>query len=417
MSLLASKSQGKGGPDKIFSISDKANKRAAEVGKENIVNATIGAFLDEKGKLITLKAVEESMKGLDFSEAADYAPIAGLPMFIEAAMDAAFQDCKPDAYLAGVATPGGTGALHNAFYNYLEEGDTCITTDCYWGYYATLLKEFQRKLDTFATFTEDKKFNMDACLAKVNEYAAKQKNMMLLLNTPAHNPTGFSVTLDEWKLLVEQLTALANKGDNNVILVVDVAYIDFAGPDSREFFKLFSNLPKNFLVIVAFSMSKGYTLYGYRLGCMIGISSDAEIIHEFREANQFSSRATWSNCNRAAMLTMIDLYQHPEKNSAFRAEQEALRLSLVKRAATFTQEAQAIGLDICPYHSGFFIYVPTPKAEDVAAVLRDDEDLFVVPLGSGASAGLRVAICAIPEEQITGMAAKIQKALNKAEGK
>ncbi len=33
MSILQSKSQGKGGPDKIFAISDLAKKRAAEVGK------------------------------------------------------------------------------------------------------------------------------------------------------------------------------------------------------------------------------------------------------------------------------------------------------------------------------------------------------------------------------------------------
>lgn len=410
MSMLASKSQGKGGPDKIFGISDLAKKRAAVVGKENIINATIGAFLDEQGTLVTLKAVEDSLRGLDFSDAADYAPIAGLPLFVEAAIDATFQDCRPDAYLAGVATPGGTGALHNAFWNYLEDGDTCITTDRYWGNYGTLLQEFQRKLDTFSTFTADDHFNMPACLAKVHEYAAKQKNVMLLLNTPAHNPTGFSVTDDEWKVLLEHLTTLANEGKNNVILVVDVAYLDFAGPKGRQFFKLFSNLPKNFLVIVTFSMSKSYTLYGYRLGCMIGISSDQGVIAEFADANQFSARATWSNSNRPGMLMLMDLYTHPEKNQAFRQEQEALRLSLVKRAEIFTKEAKAVGLKTAPYDSGFFIYVPTPNADDVAAALRE-KDLFVVPLGKGESAGLRVAICAIPEEQITGMAALIQEAL------
>ena len=129
MSILQSKSQGKGGPDKIFAISDLAKKRAAEVGKENIVNATIGAFLDGTGRLITLKTVEETMRGLDFSDAADYAPIAGLPGYIDAAISACFLDCRPDAYIAGIATPGGTGALHNAFYNYLEEGQTCLTTE------------------------------------------------------------------------------------------------------------------------------------------------------------------------------------------------------------------------------------------------------------------------------------------------
>ena len=46
MSLLATHAQGKGGPDAIFAYSSQASARAAEIGKENIVNATIGAFLN-----------------------------------------------------------------------------------------------------------------------------------------------------------------------------------------------------------------------------------------------------------------------------------------------------------------------------------------------------------------------------------
>lgn len=223
-----------------------------------------------------------------------------------------------------------------------------MTTDRFWGNYETLLDEIDRKLDTFATFDEQDHFNMQACLDKVHEYSAKQKNVMLLLNTPAHNPTGFSVTDDEWKTLIAELSAVANNGTNNVVLVVDVAYLDFAGPDGRNFFKLFTNLPKNFMVVVCFSMSKGYTMYGYRLGCMIGVSSDKEAIEEFKLANTYSSRATWSNCNRAGMLTMMEITNDPEKQAAFKAEQEALRLSLVKRAETFTKEAQEVGLKIAP---------------------------------------------------------------------
>ena len=44
MTLLAKSAQGKGGPDAIFAYSDMANKRAAEVGRENITNATLGTF-------------------------------------------------------------------------------------------------------------------------------------------------------------------------------------------------------------------------------------------------------------------------------------------------------------------------------------------------------------------------------------
>lgn len=412
MTLLCKQAQGKGGPDKIFHIGGLAKARAVEVGKENVVNATIGAFLDGNGNLITMKTVEESLRSLPFNESANYAPIAGLPEYIEAAADAVFRDCRPQGIIRGVATPGGTGSIHHTIQNYLEEGDTCVTVDRYWAAYKTICHETGRTMDTFPAFDAEDHFNMEGCFAKLEEYAAKQKNVMLILNTPANNPTGFSVSLEEWKEIVQRLTAIANNGRNNVVLLVDTAYIDYAEPGSREFFKLFSNLPKNFLVIVAFSMSKGYTMYGYRSGCMLCITSDQEEADAFVDANQYSSRATWSNCNHAAQLVLIDFYRHPEKKAAFMAEQEELRLSLLRRAETFTREAKQVGLKICPFHAGFFITVPTAKAEEVAGELRK-ENLFLVPLGQGDSAGLRIAICAIPEEKITGMAKQIKAVMDR----
>ena len=65
---------------------------------------------------------------------------------------------------------------------------------------------------------------------------------------------------------------VANK-DKNVILVPDVAYLDYSGEkhECRRFFKKFGNLPENILVIVAYTLSKGFTMYGQRMGAMIGV--------------------------------------------------------------------------------------------------------------------------------------------------
>ena len=62
MSILAKHTVGKGGPDKVFKISGMAKARAAEVGKENIVNATTGAFLDGNGRIGRLLAFKECLK-------------------------------------------------------------------------------------------------------------------------------------------------------------------------------------------------------------------------------------------------------------------------------------------------------------------------------------------------------------------
>jgi aromatic-amino-acid transaminase len=411
MSILAKHTVGKGGPDKVFKISGMAKARAAEVGKENIVNATTGAFLDGNGKLMTLKTVEAVAKEIPFYESCEYASIEGSAEFIEASIDAAFREYRPDAIIRGVATAGGTGGIHHAIFNYLEDGDAVLVMNRYWAAYKSICRETNRRLETFPMFTEDWKFNVQGCVDKLYEIAEQQTNVMLIMNTPANNPTGYNVKTDEWEVIMNALNDIANNGKNNVVLVMDIAYIDFAAPEAREMFQMFNNLPANFLVLVAFTMSKSYAMYGYRLGCLLCVTSSEEEAEAFLDINKFSCRATWSNSSRMGMLVMERINQNPELKAAFRAEQEELRMSLLNRANLFIKEAAEVNLTVCPFDSGFFVTIPTLKAEELAAELRKD-DIFMIPLGDGANAGLRVALCALPEEKITGMAAKIKAAMD-----
>ena len=411
MSVLAKHTVGKGGPDKVFRISGMAKARAAEIGRENITNATTGAFLDGDGRLMTLKTVEETVREIPFNESCDYASIEGSPEFIEASIDAAFREYRPDAIIRGVATPGGTGGIHHAIFNYLDDGDAVLVMNRYWAAYKNICRETNRVLETFPMFTEDWKFNVQGCVDKLYEIAEKQTNVFLIMNTPANNPTGYNVKNDEWATIMAALNDIANNGKNNVVLLLDIAYIDFAAPEAREIFQMFNNLPANFLVLVAFTMSKSYAMYGYRLGCLLCVTSSEEEAEAFVDINKFSARATWSNSSRLGMLVMERIHKDPAKKAAFRAEQETLRLSLLNRANLFNKEAAEVNLPVCPFDSGFFVTIPTPKAEELAAELRK-QDIFMIPLGSGDNAGLRVALCAIPEEKITGVAAKIKAAMD-----
>ena len=49
--------------DKIFGISNRAKAMIAKEGKDKVVNATIGALLDDEGKVIVLSSVDEVLYG------------------------------------------------------------------------------------------------------------------------------------------------------------------------------------------------------------------------------------------------------------------------------------------------------------------------------------------------------------------
>ena len=229
MSIAAKHAKGKAAQDKIFGANAAAVAAAAKYGKDAVTNATIGAILDEDEKLVCLPTVEKVYRGLQTTELIAYAPISGLPEYLDCVLTAAFGNSRPDGYVAAVATAGGTGAIHHAIWNYLDEGETALCSDWYWGAYKVLCDDMGRKFTTYKMLDENNKFNLPALKAKIDELLAKQDNLLYLLITPAHNPTGYSLSVEDMDGVLGVLKEAAAKPGKNVVFFLDVAYIDYAG--------------------------------------------------------------------------------------------------------------------------------------------------------------------------------------------
>lgn len=408
-SVVASHSIGKKATDKIFGANALAVKAVAQVGRDKVTNATIGALLDDNEQLVCLPTVEKVYRSLPITEVINYAPIAGLPDYLKAAMDHVFGENKPDAFTRAVATSGGSGALHHAIWNYSELHETVLTTDWYWGPYKVLCEEVLRKLDTFSLFNGKMQFNAPAFEAKVSALLEKQKNLLVILNTPAHNPTGYTVTDAEWDGIIAILKTAAKNPEKKITVLVDIAYLDFSGERNtcRKFFSKFGQMPPNLLFIIGFSMSKSFTMYGQRVGAMICVTSDADVAQEFEDVNQYSSRATWSNINRGVMRMMAMICADNELYAQVEKERDGYYRLIKGRADIFAQEAAAANLAMLPYSAGYFLSVPSTSPDAVVAKLNE-ENVFAVALGKG----VRIAVCAVPTEKIRGMAAKLKKAMD-----
>ena len=410
-SIAAKHAKGKSAQDKIFGANAAAVAAAAKYGKDNVTNATIGAILDEDEQLVCLPTVEKVFRGLSTNEMIAYAPISGLPEYLDCVLTAAFGNSRPEGYIAAVATAGGTGAIHHAIWNYTDVGETVLCSDWYWGAYKVLCQDMGRDFTTYKMLDAENKFNLPALEEKVNELLAKQDNLLYLLNTPAHNPTGYSLSEQDMDGVLALLKKAAVPG-KNIVLFLDIAYIDYAGEkeEVRKIFKKLSGLAANILCIVGYSMSKGFTMYGQRTGAMIGVSSDKSVIDEFVAINQYTSRATWSNINRPAMRTLSTIYSDKELLEKVCAERDYYYQMIKARADLFTQEAAECGLPMLPYVAGFFLSIPSTNPDAVCDKLHED-NIFAVPL----AAGVRIAVCAVPLKKIKGMAAKVNAALQAVE--
>lgn len=393
--------------DKIFGISNRAKKMIAEKGADKVINATIGSLLDDNGDLVVLSSVDEVFKHLSPRDYADYAPIGGIAPFKEAVQKAAFGVHQPKGFTEAVATPGGTGSLRNVISNYSDGGDKVLTSDWHWAPYNTIAGEIGRTIDTFEFFTPERKFNTASFRKKVGELLSAQESLVIIMNTPAHNPTGYSLTLEDWDNVVQVLTEAAECG-KTIALVVDAAYIDFAGDEEeyRRFLPKLENLPVNVISIVAYSLSKTYTLYGTRCGAMICIAKTKEIADEFKRVCEYSSRGSWSNSAKVAQVILSRIYGDPGLLERVNEERAHYRNMLIARGKAFEDAAEEAGLETVPFDAGFFISIPCENPDAVSAELEKD-GLFMVPLAKG----LRVSIASISEDKCRKLPGMIKAAM------
>ena len=321
-------------------------------------------------------------------------------------------DPKPgDKVLDACAAPGGTGALRLAVGNYSSIGDTILTTDWHWGPYGKIAGEIGRSVETFRLFDNDRNFDVEEFRSHVNGLAEKQDTLLIILNSPGQNPTGYRLTDEEWKSVIAVLSALPSS--KKIALVADTAYIDFAGDedDVRTFLPLFDTLPDNVMALLAYSFSKTFTLYGMRCGALIGLAPDERTAEEFSRVTEYSGRASWSNCARAGQAIIEHIYEDPALLERVTAERTEIRNMLLARGAAFGEEASKCGLDMLPYNGGFFAVVPCENAKEVGLKLEKEAHAFTIPFGDG----LRVSLAAMPMTQCRILPQKMKDVLSSME--
>ena len=392
--------------DVIFGISSRANKMVREKGAENVINATIGMLLDDEGKLVVLSAMAATYRTLDPAEFAQYAPIGGTPGFRKAVLRAVFRDYKMTHELRAVATPGGTGTLHNVVANYSKAGDSILTSDWHWSPYNSIAAETRRQVETFHLFNDEGTFGIKSFRRKVEYLLGEQDSLLIILNTPAHNPTGYAMTDEDWEGVKQVLCDIPK--DKRVTLFVDIAYIDFAGDEVeyRSFLPILEQFPDNVLPVLGFSASKTFTGYGMRCGAMICVAPNKAIADEFVRVCEFSCRATWSNSPKAGQVVIEKIFSDEALLSEVRRERAEIRDLLIRRGRAFEQAAKDADLDILPFDNGFFATVPCVNAKEVSMKL-EEEGIFLVPLAKG----LRVSIASISEEKCRILPEKIMRAM------
>jgi len=380
--------EGRPGDDPIFALNKEATDRRAR--GEAIVNATVGALLDDAGKLAVLPSAARAVHDVPPAEWAAYAPISGSPDFLRAVCDDLLsQHPRLRECAIAAATPGGSGALHHAIKNFLEPGQAITTANFFWGPYQTLADEADRRVITFEMFNDKGGFDVEG----FERVLVEQPRSLIFLNDPCHNPTGYSMTDDEWRDVIDIVRKHGERAP--VSLLVDIAYADYGAHDFRKALGRFERVMDRAQLLFAYSASKSFTHYGLRVGALVACVPDEKERKQTEAALAYSCRGTWSNCVRGGQLAIKRLLTDPELSVSVKSEREDLKQLLLRRVAAFNSHAREVKLRYPRYEGGFFVTVFCDDGPKEAARMRE-LGVYVVPQKKA----VRVALCGVSEAEI-----------------
>ena len=388
--------------------SDAANAKKID---KSVINSTSGIFKNEDGVLYEFDCVAKALKDLNVTEKFAYSNSEGTPAFRKAVLYSVFgkfvDDIEKECFMEAVPTPGGTGALNLAFINYVNQGETVLLPNHMWENYLNMGKDAGFNTDTYRLFNDEGLFDTDDLNSKIDGLKKSQKRIMMLINDPCENPTGFCMKDEDYDNLIN---IAKNNPNNDFIYLMDIAYFDFynVNPDIiRSRFAKFKNIPSNALALFVYSGSKSFGLYGLRIGALIGLSKDENEINMFKDASSYTSRAKWSCASTLGINLIERLVLHDAYRFDYEEEVKLVCSMLEARSKAFLESAKKVGLKTLPYEKGFFICVPCDNPNEVLNALHEDK----VHLVSTKSC-LRVALCAISKEEAAKLPALIKARLN-----
>lgn len=388
------------GDDPIFSLNAEASQRAAT--GESVLNATLGALMDEEGRLAVMPSVSRAIAGVPAEVAAAYAPISGPPAFLEAVTRDTFGTSPLAETCVATATAGATGGLAHAIATFLERGQALLTTDYFWSPYKIIASHAGREVEQFEMFDDAGAFHLQAFEKALVELIARQGRALILFNFPCHNPTGYSLDEAEWEGVAEIVARCGTEAP--VAFLVDLAYAHFGAPGSESWVRHVERMAESAQVLVAWTASKAYAQYGSRVGALLAPNRDSDERLRIANALGYACRGTWSNCNHLGMLAMTELLVNEELRTAVEEERAQLRRLLAERVRLFNTEASRAGLHYPRYEGGFFVTVFTEASQRAAERMRES-GVFVVPIRGA----LRVAMCSTPAAQIPRLVAALEE--------
>lgn len=357
--------------DKILALVQKFK----EDPRPQKIDLGVGVYKNAEGVTPVMRAVKAAEHQLWQDETTkSYVGLTGDPAFSDGMIQMVLGDAVPRGAVAAAATPGGTGAVRQAFeLARLANPDVRVfVSNPTWPNHVSMLRYLGIEMVPYRYFDEAtcgvdfEGMTADLAQAKAGD--------VVLLHGCCHNPTGANLNTAQWQSVVD---LLAKSGATPMI---DIAYQGFGDgleEDAAATRLIAASLPET---IIAASCSKNFGIYRERTGLLMAISQDV--------SKQLVTQGTLAYLNRqnfsfppdhgARLVTIV--LNDPALCADWKAELEHVRLGMLDLRQSLATELQSrAGSDrfgFLAQHRGMFSRLGTTP--DMVERLRVEHAIYMV---------------------------------------
>ena len=343
--------------------------------RDTKVDLGVGVYKDATGLTPIMRAVKTAEHQLwEAQDSKVYTCLAGDPAFGDAMVDLVLGTSVERANVAAAATPGGTGAVRQAFelIQMARPDARVFVSDPTWPNHLSMLAYLGIEMVPYRYFdNETRGVDFDGL---ITDLKTAKKGDVVLLHGCCHNPTGANLNSAEWDAVIEVLLA------TGAVPMIDIAYQGFGDgldEDAAATRKIAAAVPE---CIIAASCSKNFGIYRERTGILMMVSADgsAQALNQGTLAYLNRQNFSFPPDHGARLVTMI--LTDNALRADWQAELEEVRQSMLGLRSQLAGELQRLsGSDrfgFLAQHRGMFSRLGTTP--EMVEKLRLEHGIYMV---------------------------------------
>lgn len=339
------------------------------------VDLGVGVYKNAEGVTPVMRAVKAAeRKIIEEQTSKAYTGLAGDPAYADAMIDMLLAGAVDRDRLAAVATPGGTGAIRQAFelIKMANPKARVFVSDPTWPNHVSILGYLGIEMVKYRYFDDETRgvdFNgMMVDLAQVTS------DDVVLLHGCCHNPTGANLNLTQWQSVVDLIN------EKGCTPMIDIAYQGFGDgleEDAAATRLVAKSVPE---LLIAASCSKNFGIYRERTGLLTAMSEKADNTAVTQGNLNHLNRQNFSFPPDHGARVVTTILTDPELKADWMAELEETRLGMLALREQLASELQRLsGSDrfgFLAQHRGMFSRLGTTP--DLVEKIRVDNAIYMV---------------------------------------